>query len=78
MTGVQVIIGIERGAAMATMDMMWPMLDAQEQSKDSGIYIVTFTPDIKGIYTLHTHVVLPDAPMYSMMDNHIDVGVVAQ
>jgi hypothetical protein len=77
-TGAQVIIGIERGAAMTTMDMMGPMFQVQEQSKGSGFYLVTFTPDIKGIYTLHAHVIPPGKPMYSMMDNHIDIGVVAQ
>lgn len=78
MAEVQVIIEIEQGAAMITMDMMGSMFDAREQSKGSGIYIVTLTPDIKGIYTLHTHVNLPGAHMYSMMDNHIDIGVLAQ
>jgi len=78
MSGVQVIVGIERGAAMTNMDMMGSMFQAQEQSKGSGIYLITFTPDIKGIYTLHTHVIPPGEPMYSMMDNHVDIGVVAQ
>jgi len=77
MTGAQVVVGIERGGAMTTMNMMGPMFQAQEQGNDTGVYLVTFTPDINGIYTLHTHVIPPGKPMYSMMDNHIDIGVVA-
>jgi hypothetical protein len=78
MTGAQVIIGIERGAAMTTMDMMGPMFQAQEQNKGSGLYVITFMPDNKGIYTLHTHVVPPGEPMYSMMNNHMDIGIVPE
>ena len=78
MTGAQVIVGIERGGAMTTMNMMGPMFQAQEQSNGTGVYLVTFTPDNNGIYTLHTHVIPPGKPMYSMMDNHMDIGVVAQ
>jgi len=77
MAGAQVIVGIERGGAMTTMNMMGPMLQAQEQSNGTGIYVVTFTPDNNGIYTLHTHVIPPGKPMHSMMDNHIDIGVAA-
>jgi len=78
MAGAQVIVGIERGGAMTTMNMMGPMFQAQEQSNGTGVYLVTFTPDINGIYTLHTHVIPPGKLMYSMMDNHIDIGVVAK
>ncbi len=78
MAGAQIIVGIERGGAMTTMNMMGPMLQAQEQSNGTGIYVVTFTPDNNGIYTLHTHVIPPGKPMYYMMDNHIDIGVAAQ
>jgi hypothetical protein len=78
MTGAQVVVGIERGGAMTTMNMMGPMFQAQEQGNGTGVYLVTFTPDNNGIYTLHTHVIPPGKPMYSMMDNHIDTGVVAQ
>jgi len=78
MVGAQVIVGIERGASMTTMDMIGPMFQAQEQSKGSGIYLVTFTPDFEGIYTLHTHVIPPGIPKHSMMDNHMDIGIVAQ
>lgn len=78
MTGAQVIIGTERGPAMTTMDMMGPMFQAQEQNKGSGLYVVTFMPESKGIYTLHTHVVPPGEPMYSMMNNHMEIGIVAE
>jgi len=71
MTGAQVIVGIERGGAMTTMNMMGPMFQAQEQSNGTGVYLVTFTPDNNGIYTLHTHVIPPGKHMNSMMDNHI-------
>lgn len=78
MTGAQVVVGIERGGAMTTMNMMGPMFQAQEQSNGTVVYLVTFTPNNNGIYTLHTHVIPPGKPMYSMMDNHIDIGIVAQ
>ena len=78
LTGAQVIVGIELGPAMTTMDMIGPMLKAQEQDKDSGIYSVRFKLDNKGIYTLHTHVILPGKSMNSMMDNHLDLGIVAE
>jgi hypothetical protein len=47
MTGAQVIVGIERGAAMTTMDMMGPMFQVQEQSDGTGVYLVTFTPILR-------------------------------
>ena len=73
MEGVQVVIGIERGSSMSTMDMMGDMFDAEE--KGSGEYIVRFTPDSEGIYTIHTMVMLPGR---SMMDNHMDFGIIAE
>ena len=77
LTDAQVVVGIERGRAMTTMNMMGRMFQAQEQSNGTGLYVVTFTPDNNGIYTLHTHVIPPGKPMYYMMDNHIDIGVAA-
>ncbi|MGH9910289.1 MAG: hypothetical protein ACRD32_06575 [Nitrososphaerales archaeon] len=73
MEGVQVVIGIERGSSMSSMDMMGDMFDAEE--KGSGEYIVRFTPDREGIYTIHTMVMLPGR---SMMDNHMDFGIIAE
>ena len=73
MEGVQVVIGIERGSSMSSMDMIGDMFDAEE--KGSGEYIVRFTPDSEGIYTIHTMVMLPGR---SMMDNHMDFGIIAE
>ena len=73
MEGLQVVIGIERGSSMSTMDMMGDMFEAED--KGSGEYIVRFTPDIEGIYTIHTMVMLPGR---SMMDNHMDFGIIAE
>jgi hypothetical protein len=73
MAGVQVVIGIERGSSMSSMEMMGDMFDAED--KGSGEYIVRFTPDDEGLYTIHTMVMLPDR---SMMDNHMDFSVIAE
>lgn len=72
----QVIIGIERGAPMSTMDMMGPMFKAKNLG--SGKYEVKITPDEKGYYTLHTHVIPKGKSMHAMMENHMDVGVIAK
>ncbi len=71
--GMEVVIGIERGSAMSTMDMLGDMFDAED--KGSGEYLVRFTPDSEGIYTIHTHVMIPGK---SMIDNHMDFGIVAE
>jgi len=71
--GLQVVIGIERGSSMSTMEMMGDMFDAED--KGSGEYVVRFTPDREGIYTIHTMVMLPGR---SMMDNHLDFGILAE
>lgn len=73
MEGLQVVIGIERGSSMSTMEMMGDMFEAED--KGSGEYIVRFTPDIEGIYTIHTMVMLPGR---TMMDNHMDFGIIAE
>ncbi|MFL6322482.1 MAG: hypothetical protein ACJ72Q_18670 [Nitrososphaeraceae archaeon] len=79
MTGAQVVIGIERGASMSTMDMMGgSMFDAKEQKGTSGLYLLGFTPDSKGYYTMHTHVIPHGKSMDSMMDNHLDIGLIAK
>ncbi|MGI0011715.1 MAG: hypothetical protein ACREAE_09985 [Nitrosopumilaceae archaeon] len=72
----QVIIGIERGSSMSTMDMMGGMFDAENIG--SGKYVVRFTPDNEGVYTLHTHVIPAGKAMHSMMENHLDVGIIAE
>ena len=72
----QVPIMIERGPSMSTMDMMGSMIQAEEIGQ--GKYQVKFTPDKKGIYTIHTHVIPDGKSMMSMMNNHMDVGVIAK
>jgi hypothetical protein len=82
LTGAQVIIGIERGTAMSMMDMVGPMFKAEEENgnnnKTSGLYIVKFTPDNEGYYTMHVHVIPFGESMSSMMENHLDIGVIAK
>lgn len=76
LTDAQVIIGIERGASMTTMNMMDGMFEADNIG--SGKYLVEFTPDNKGVYTLHTHVIPAGKSMHSMMNNHLDIGIIAK
>lgn len=76
LSDAQVIIGIERGASMTTMGMVGGMFQAEE--KGSGNYLVRFTPDIEGIYTMHTHVIPNDKSMHAMMKNHLDIGIIAK
>ena len=79
MTGAQVVIGIERGAPMSTMDIAGgSMFDAKEQEKTSDLYLFGFTPDSKGYYTMHAYVIQPGESMDSMMDNHLDIGLIAK
>ncbi len=79
LTGAQVLVGIERGASMTTMEMISSMFEAEEdKGKSSGIYKVRFTPDSDGYYTIHTHVIPSGNSMHSMMDNHLDIGIIAE
>ena len=71
-----VIIGIEKGASMTTMNMIGHMFQADDIG--SGKYIVRFTPDSKGIYTMHTHVIPNGKSMHAMMNNHLDIGIIAK
>jgi hypothetical protein len=74
--GAEVIIGIEKGLPMTTMDMMDSgMFDAVD--KGNGIYTFAFTPESKGYYTIHVHVILPGKEMHSMMENHGDLVVIS-
>jgi len=73
-TNSQVIIGIERGASMTTMNMVGGMFNADDIG--NGKYIVRFTPDSKGIYTMHTHIIPSGKSMHSMMNNHLDIGII--
>jgi hypothetical protein len=71
--GAQVIVGIEKGLPMTTMDMTvgGGMFDAVE--KGNGTYAFVFTPESKGYYTIHAHVIPPGKQMHSMMENHADL-----
>lgn len=69
-------IMIERGPSMSTGDMVGQMFSAEEIG--SGKYLVKFTPDKKGIYTIHTHVIPPGKSMMSMMSNHMDIGIITK
>jgi len=71
-----VSIMIERGPSMSTMEMVTPMFAAKEIG--DGKYQITFIPDKKGVYTIHTHVIPPTKSMHSMMNNHMDIGVIAK
>lgn len=76
LSDAQVIIGIEKGASMTTMNMIGHMFQADDIG--SGKYIVRFTPDSKGIYTMHTHVIPNGKSMHAMMNNHLDIGIIAK
>lgn len=71
--GVQVLIGIERGSSLGTMEMMGDLFGAED--KGAGEYAVRFTPDIEGLYVIHTMVMLPGR---GMADNHMDFELIAQ
>jgi hypothetical protein len=70
--GLEVLIHIERGSSMSTMEMMGDMFPAEDRG--SGEYIVRFTPEEEGVYTVHTMVMIPRK---SMMDNHMDFSILA-
>lgn len=76
MQGAEVIIGIEKGLPMTTMDMIGGMFSAAE--KGNGTYAFTFTPESEGYYTVHTHVIPPGEQMHSMMENHVDIVMISQ
>ena len=70
----RVIIGMEKVLPMTTMDMMGGgMFDSIE--KGNGTYAFAFTPESKGYYTIHAHVILPGKQMHSMMENHADLVI---
>ena len=72
----QVPVMIERGSSISTMDMMSPMVLAKQTGQ--GKYQIKFTPDKEGIYTIHTHVIPEGKSMMSMMNNHMDIGIIAK
>ncbi len=72
----QVILGLEKGAPMSTMNMIEPMFEAENIG--NGKYVATFTVPEIGYYTLHTHVIPRGQTMMSMMNNHMDIGIIAK
>lgn len=74
--GAEVIIGIEKGLPMTSMDMTGGMFDAVERG--NGTYAFMFTPESKGYYTIHAHVIPPGGKMNSMMENHTDLVILSQ
>ena len=78
---VDVILHIEEGVPMASMDMsMMDMMGRMIQAENigSGQYQIKFTPTEKGYYTMHTHAILQGKSMMSMMNNHMDIGIIAK
>ena len=71
----QVIVGIEKGAPMSTMDING-MFTADNIG--NGKYVIRFTLEDTGYYTLHTHIIPSGKSMNSMMNNHIDIGIIAK
>jgi hypothetical protein len=77
-----VILHIEKGApmesmgSMSMMDMMGRMVQAENLG--SGNYQVKFSTSEKGYYTMHTHAIPDRKSMMSMMNNHMDIGIIAK
>jgi len=71
-----VTVGIEKGAVMTSMNMVAPMIDAENIG--DGKYLVTFTPKDEMYYTMHTHVIPPGKSMHSMMENHMNIGLISE
>jgi len=61
---------------MSMMDMMGRMVEAENIG--DGKYVVRFTPAEKGYYTMHTHAIPQGKSMMSMMNNHMDIGIIAK
>jgi FtsP/CotA-like multicopper oxidase with cupredoxin domain len=76
MQGAEVIIGIEKGLPMTTMDMISGMFSAGERG--NGTYAFTFTPESEGYYTVHADVIPSGEQMHSMMENHADNVIIAE
>ena len=77
-----VILHIEQGGPMEAMndmnmmDMMEKMVEAENIG--SGKYVIKVTATEKGYYTMHTHAIPDGKSMMSMMNNHMDIGVIAR
>jgi hypothetical protein len=75
LTDAQVTVGIEKGSPISTTNMVGGMFNAENIG--NGKYVVKFTLDSAGYYTLHTHVIPSGKSMHSMMNNHMDIGIIA-
>ncbi|MGQ0376874.1 MAG: hypothetical protein ACT4OW_05155 [Nitrososphaerota archaeon] len=75
-----IVLHIEKGPPMASMNKMMDMIERMSNAENmgSGKYLVKFTPDTKGYYTMHTHVIPEGKSMMSMMNNHMDIGIIAK
>ena len=77
-----VILHIEKGGPMEgmydmnMMDMMEKMFKVENIG--SGKYLVKVNVDEKGYYTMHTHSIPEGKSMMSMMNNYMDVGIIAK
>lgn len=82
MDDVTVILHIEKGGPMQgmdnmnMMDMMGKMFEAENMG--SGKYLIKVNVDEKGYYTMHTHAIPEGNSMMSMMNNHMDIGIIAR
>lgn len=76
-----VILHIEEGAPIASMenmnmmDMMGRMFEAENIG--DGKFVVKFTPEKEGYYTMHTHAIPSGKSMMAMMNNHMDIGLIS-
>ena len=76
-----VILHIEKGTQMDSMDMsMMDMMGRMIQAKNigNGNYQVMFTPTETGYFTMHTHAIPHGKSMMSMMNNHMDIGIIVK
>jgi hypothetical protein len=76
LSDAQVIFGIEKGAPMTTMDMQGGMFYGKNLG--DGKYLAQFKLGDPGYYTLHTHVIPAGKSMMAMMENHMDIGIIAR
>ena len=85
LANADVLLHIEEGAPMAMMNKMGTMgmMSMMEnmfnaENIGDGKYLVKFTPTTKGIYTMHTHAIPAGKSMMSMMNNHMDIGIIVK
>ncbi|MFB5638483.1 MAG: hypothetical protein ACE5RF_08745, partial [Nitrosarchaeum sp.] len=58
------------------MNMMGSMFEAE--NIDDGKYLIKVNVNEKGYYTMHTHAIPSGKSMMSMMNNHMDIGIIAR